>query len=336
MSIIENDTGEATIEGSTGSDEIAPPTSGSTWFDLYYDFGQSDNDSILAGDGDDWVFLTPGTDTLSGGNGLDTLSVNIFDTIIVTEVGALQFDPLGDPTYRYQYAGVRIDTALGTYELNFLHQNPQPFVPDELHFSGTITGFEVIEGSFADDVLLGSNGGQKWAGDPLRYETFRPGGGNDVINGRGNYDTLSYASHLLADANPTTGITVRYGGHAIDDGFGGTDNFLNIEYVEGSGLSDTFIGSNADELMSGYIDGADRFFGGGGVDRVTFGYYLDIGHGVTANLTTGNGIGFFGAALKFQGIEELYGSNLADTFTGSAKDNYLFGALGNDSIYGWR
>jgi Ca2+-binding RTX toxin-like protein len=70
----------------------------------------------------------------------------------------------------------------------------------------------------------------------------------------------------------------------------------------------------------------------GGVNALD---YASYGSAVTVNLTTGAATGIGGgAAGKFTGIANVFGSSKADSLTGDANNNILVGNDGNDTITG--
>ncbi|MDH7810003.1 MULTISPECIES: calcium-binding protein [unclassified Rhizobium] len=79
-------------------------------------------------------------------------------------------------------------------------------------------------------------------------------------------------------------------------------------------------------------DGAEETITGGrGADAVD---YSDSQSGVDVNLSLGTGIGGDADGKTYVSIENVTGSEFADTLTGNAADNYLRGGGGNDVIAG--
>ena len=78
--------------------------------------------------------------------------------------------------------------------------------------------------------------------------------------------------------------------------------------------------------------GKDVLSGGGGIDTVTFDA---VAAGVSVDLTNGGYQATVGLdEIKFNGVENLVGSDFRDTLVGGAGDNVLTGGLENDSITG--
>jgi Ca2+-binding RTX toxin-like protein len=100
--------------------------------------------------------------------------------------------------------------------------------------------------------------------------------------------------------------------------------------ISGFGGNDALAGGNGDDILIGR-SGADSLNGGTGIDAAS---YAGSTAGVTVNLTTGAASGGHAAGDTFTAIENLVGSDHADTLTGNARDNLLNGGLGNDGLWG--
>ncbi|MDQ2066887.1 Hint domain-containing protein [Xinfangfangia sp. CPCC 101601] len=131
--------------------------------------------------------------------------------------------------------------------------------------------------------------------------------GNNTLNGGDENDVISGLS----------GRDTLYGGAGNDVLDGGTGN----DQLYGGAGDDTLIGGA----------GADRLFGGDGIDTAD---YSSSGAGVNVNLSTGRGSGGDAASDTLSGVENVIGSDFADTLTGDAADNFLSGGTGNDALYG--
>ena len=109
--------------------------------------------------------------------------------------------------------------------------------------------------------------------------------------------------------------------------------------VPGTPFDDTLAGTvNADTLL-GFVGNdtlfgslsADQMDGGDGIDLVD--YTLSLG-AITANLTTGLGLGGDAAGDTFIAIENLTGSGFDDILIGDVGVNVLNGGAGNDLLTG--
>ena len=118
--------------------------------------------------------------------------------------------------------------------------------------------------------------------------------------------------------------------------------------IYGWGGNDRLYGGDADDILSGG-NGDDELYGRGGNDWLhggSGGDKLDGGPGtdtasyaksrgaVTVNLATGSGSGGDAQGDTLTGIENLTGSEHADTLTGNDEDNIFEGAHGPDTITG--
>jgi len=119
----------------------------------------------------------------------------------------------------------------------------------------TLHNIEAVRGSEYNDHLTGSDSGA--------FESFEGRAGNDYIDGRGGIDRIDFSG----DAGP---VTVNLGWGLANDGFGGTDRFMNIEAVRGSAFGDVLIGSWGDDYLYGN-GGDDVLTGNPGNDVFGFG-----------------------------------------------------------------
>lgn len=143
------------------------------------------------------------------------------------------------------------------------------------------------------------------------------GAGNDLIDGGGGNDTL-------------------HGGSG-DDRIYAHSNFGETAAVFGDDGNDTLFGSA----------GADKMDGGAGNDWVDYsmentaqvGWSSHWGNymwnpGVTVDLTQGTGHGGWAEGDTYVNIENVRGTDYADTITGDANANILDGGAGNNVVHG--
>ncbi len=146
--------------------------------------GGSSLDLMLGLDGADRLFGLAGRDSLDGGAGNDTLFGNDGDdTLLGSEGNDVLLGGSGSNELRggagfniASYAGlvpVNANLATGWASANGLD---------------VLLGIQGLVGSAAADTLTGRNGA-----DIALGETFRPGGGNDSVDGGGGIDTVEYA-----------------------------------------------------------------------------------------------------------------------------------------------
>lgn len=100
--------------------------------------------------------------------------------------------------------------------------------------------------------------------------------------------------------------------------------------IQGLAGDDTLVGDSGNDRLNGG-PGADRLEGGAGTDRAD---YATAATGVRADLS--NSASNTGEALGdvFVSIEDLGGSNFADTLVGNGGANGIWGGQGNDGLSG--
>lgn len=198
--------------------------------------------------------------------------------------------------------------------------------------------------------------GQGAPGGNRVFMTVWDGGGVDT------YDFSKYTTNLTVDLNPgawtTTSATqlarLHYNGSQIADG-----NIANallykgdlrslIENARGGSGADSITGNQADNSLWGNAGndklygnngndvliggaGADRLDGGAGIDTAS---YQEATAGVIASLFSPGGNTGEAAGDTFYFVEQLVGSNYADTLTGDDNINGLSGLAGNDTLNG--
>jgi Ca2+-binding RTX toxin-like protein/pimeloyl-ACP methyl ester carboxylesterase len=299
--------------------------------------GTSAGEVINALGGADWITPGGGNDTIDGGAGRDMLSFfNLPDT-----PGRTNTD------YRLD-----IDMEAGT-AVNHDGSEQISFTNIE-RLTGTVFA-DRIRGTAGDDQLRG-------LGD---YDWFVATTGNDTIEGGTGQDMISYVEWQNAAVNtggpfnpggaPPVGATVT--GVVVDLVNPGNNTNLaaghvydSVERITGSGRQDVFYGDGNSNDFRGLGDydwfvgssgGRERYFGGDGLDTVT---YFQSTSGVTASLRNGalvngeeTGRGTRGDAaldLYFE-IENLVGTNFDDDLTGNAERNNLAGLDGDDFLFGF-
>jgi Ca2+-binding RTX toxin-like protein len=263
-------------------------------------FGRAGSDAITGGNGDDVFTGGSGADTLHGGAGLDA--------VLYTDDGA---DGGGIAATGL---GVTVNLATGTATDNWGHTD-------------TLISIELAYGSSYADRLTGGNPASG-SGVTDGFEGFRGNAGNDTIDGGAGFDRAYYDNSPVA-------VSVTLGGTAsgsAQDGWGGADTLINIEEVRGSAYNDSLAGSDSGvfESFEGR-GGNDTIDGKGGVDRAS---YQTSPAGVTASLAAGSAIDGWGGMDALLNIENIRGSDLADSLTGDAGANDLEGRAGNDTLIG--
>uniref|UniRef100_UPI0031E0FB9A calcium-binding protein n=1 Tax=Inquilinus sp. TaxID=1932117 RepID=UPI0031E0FB9A len=272
--------------------------------------GGGDN-RLDGGAGNDVLLGGAGTDTMTGGAGADHL-----------DGGA---GPVDNAIYSSSPAGVTVDLSLGIGHGGDAEGD-------------TLSGIEVVNGSFSfDDTLIG-DGAANWLFGL---------GGNDRLDGGAGADLLVGDSTLPGDAGvDTAGYSTSTAGVTVDLisglGHGGDaegDRLSGIENVIGSALADRLIaGAGANALTGGAGDdalhggaGADVLDGGDGVDQAD---YRGSAAAVTVDLLAHTAASGDAQGDTLTGIENLFGSSLDDHLTGDDGRTILGGGNGADTLIG--
>jgi serralysin len=240
------------------------------------------------------------------------------------------------------------DTIQGNTVNNLLNGNAGA---DTIFGNG---GDDIINGGDGNDVLLGSFGtdvinggaGDDWIEGGFVKDTVDGGDGNDtfyVRDGEFGDDTTGGTGVDLLDLSNYTSrgsiVNLASGTYDFVASFGGPYTIGGVENVSGTQLTDTITGDGAsntlygnggDDLLRGGV-GADTLNGGADIDTAS---YSESGAGVMVDLTAGTGAGGNAAGDTLFGIENVNGSQFADTLTGDAGANLLRGWNGNDLLRG--
>ena len=295
--------------------------------------GTNFNDSMIGHDGRDSFITERGSDTVNGGAGEDRV----------------RYDRNGIDS-------VTVDLAAGTATALFsgvAHTDTLISIED---VRGSRTGSDLLQGSDADNEMLGNGGNDTLAGR----------GGNDYLNGGDGTDTVVINANI-AD------ITVGYNDYGIAissaDGydvideveqFQFNDGTLSLSQIEallppgetvvgtdgndsldgtgggdtiagGSG-SDTIDGGGGDDEISGSTEN-DTIFGGSGDDNIGGGTGDDSIEGDTGNDTIGAGRGN-DTVDGGDGDDGVFGGADDDILYGGEGDDNMGGGFGNDQVYG--
>jgi len=180
---------------------------------------------------------------------------------------------------------------------------------------------------FNDDFVYAN------AGD----DTIVASAGTDFLDGGDGNDWVSFETATTAvTVSLVTGIaTGSFPGEKTP--IASTSYLKNIENIIGGALADKVSGDASNNILNGNA-GNDTLDGGDGWDIVS---YEKIGtqvptSGVNIDLSASPGkvtSAFFGNDTLIN-IEEIWGSELADTIKGDKGNNKFKGGLGNDSIDG--
>lgn len=207
------------------------------------------NDRIVGTRGDDDIFGYGGDDILIGGAGADNFVGGRGADTIDGGTNATGRDQLN---YESSSAprGITVDMAKG-------------YAIDPWGFRDTFKNIEQIRGTKFADKMYGSSGD----------DSFRPVGGNDIVDGRAGIDWVRYDRDARGGGN--YGVTVDLAAGKATDGYRNKDTLISIENALGTDKADVLKGSKvANELRGGA--GNDKLYGGLGKDVLEGGAGRDI------------------------------------------------------------
>lgn len=225
--------------------------------------------------------------------------------------------------------GLRDEVRFGGATAGVVVNLKQGTASDGQGGSDTLIGIESVRGTDFADSITGSD--VSLYADPeeaiFNYvERIEGFGGNDILNGGGGVELLSYF-------NSPGPVEVDLVSGIARDGYGNTDTISNFEIVGGSAFNDTLRGSNgiAYEILSGgpgndLIDGR-----GGSLDLAS---YSIATKALALSLFSTTQADGQGGIDTITGIEGLIGGSANDQITGDNGPNPLHGAGGDDSLTG--
>ncbi|NHB77831.1 M10 family metallopeptidase C-terminal domain-containing protein, partial [Rhodobacter calidifons] len=330
--------------------------------------GTAGSDMIVGGDGAEVILGGAGNDILADGGGSDTLFGGAGADLFVMALDG-EHDVIAD----FQFGIDRIDlsawgrihslaaltitaTATGaliTYgdeTLELISSNGLPLLPGNFQLRDFIGLWHapptppdpanLIHGTNQIDILYGG------AGDDMFLISL----GADTIYGGDGFDTI-----ILTGS--TAGIRVNLESPHHNTLMAAGQVYVSIEGIIGSYFSDTLTGNAEDNRIEG-LDGNDRLSGGAGNDSLYGGNGNDtLLGGVGADLLDG-GAGRDRASYReaksglvadlanpglntgeaagdiYVSIEDLEGTQGADTICGDGQANMLFGLGNNDRLEG--
>jgi Ca2+-binding RTX toxin-like protein len=317
--------------------------------------GGAGNDTLIGGDGNDTLVAGVGYDNLDGGAGNDYIDASQADASSTghdwiqagtgndTIIGNKALFDAGnglDLSYSNVAGTAGLTFNVGSNGTGTVVSNVTGLVNDNFTYA------HYFEGSEGNDIFHGS--------DNPQFEVFSGLAGNDYFDGGVGFDILAYEDDYWSGGY--AGIQADLINHYVIDGFGNTDTFINIEAVRGTRYADTMIGDAFDNKLLGNEGndtlsggdgndtihgdagddsliggtGDDNFMGGTGNDTMDGGagydnvWYGDATSGINANLATGVVTGGEGTDTLIS-IEDIEGTNFADTIIGSNADNYIAG-----------
>ncbi len=272
----------------------------------------SGNDRINGSDrGDDIIAgRNPGNDTIFGGGGRDFIKADAGNDVIDGGDDRDTYSLTETFFDEYAFRGAVVNLATGV-------------AIDSWGGTDTLFSIERVQGSRLSDELTGSAADEQFWGLKGR-DTIIGGAGNDAAR----YDRD-------ADYGGVRGVTVNLTAGTARDGWGQLDTLSGIENVHGTAQADRITGNGQDNyIIAG--NGVDVIDGRGGSDTVEF-WNDFVTSGAIVDLSRARGQvrnDGFGNVETVTSIENLYGTFLNDSLTGSRGANWLEGDGGADTLIG--
>jgi Ca2+-binding RTX toxin-like protein len=321
--------------------------------------GSGFDDSITGTAGADDMRGNAGNDFLDGGAGVDILDGGAGDDVLRGGAGADQLiggAGLDAADYTSSASGVAINldgslSAGGDAAGDTLSSIERVIGSG---YDDTLTGTsqnEVLEGAGGNDTLYGGGGSDTLDGGAAD-DLLNGGAGADTLIGGTGFDTVDYSGSASAvtvrlDGTPSsggdatgdslTGIEGVIGSANDDQLYGGTANDTldgasgNDQLFGGVG-DDTLLGRSGDDILEGGL-GADSLDGGAGNDTAS---YANATAGVAVSLDGSAGTGGEALGDTLTNIENLIGSDYADTLGGGAWERDHLGRRGRRHPAGQR
>ncbi|WP_341913140.1 calcium-binding protein [Ferrovibrio terrae] len=328
-------------------------------------FGGASADVLTGGDGNDTMDGGTGSDSMYGGAGNDIYYIESGDGIseaanagIDTAISSVSFT-LG--------ANVENLTLTGTVALNGVGNDLGNTIIGNSGVNALTgnSGADILHGAAGDDNLQGGldndvyrfNRGDgfdtvfddytyrqeyleynEWGEAGLAYRDVQLNAGQDTLE----FGAGITAADLLFETSgndlivglQNAGGTLTAASQAADrvllqNWYNVNDKIENIRFADGSTLS-LQIGTSGNDALAG-TTGIDLIIGQAGTDTVS---YAGSAASVSVSLVTGAGTGGNAQGDILIGIENLTGSNNADTLIGDAVANVLNGGYGYDVLQG--
>ena len=292
--------------------------------------GLSGANRLFGGDGDDRFYSGKDADLMDGGSGADSVF------------------------YVSSDSGVQVDLQSGRGRFGFA-EGDRLIAIEKLHGSDHDDilsgdgGDNLLVGHAGDDILMGYGDDDRLFGQEGN-DILIGGEGSDRLEGGEGFDVASYEQS-------STGLVADLLSSWRSNGEAAGDELRSIEGLRGSAFGDGLYGDNNGNLLDG-LDGddvivgragANSMLGGAGNDRLYSGrdadsidggadldavFYAYSDTGVEVDLL--DGVGRFGSAEgdRLTAVENLHGSDHADTLRGDQGANLIVGKDGDDFLLG--
>jgi Ca2+-binding RTX toxin-like protein len=341
--VVNLDTGSAT-DGLGGTDVLISieQVRGSPYADFLV--GGNGNDLLIGGGSpglpEDTMVGGAGNDTLTGSGQIDRVDYSAAPSAVIVNLGTgTASDGQGGTDTL-----ISIEQVVGSAYGDNITGSPSANRFDGGDGNDTITGGlsgpDSFFGDGGSDLLVGTDSNDFMDGGDGE-DTLVGGAGNDFLNGGNQIDLVNYTQ-------ATGAVTVNLETGTASDGQGGTDTLISIEQVLGSVYGDSITGSASADQLDGISGddtltggaGDDTLFGGAGNDTLDGGNQIDVANygpstgPVTVNLEAGTASDGQGGTDTLISIEQVFGSDYADSITGGASADWLDGGQGDDTITG--
>ncbi|MBU4193364.1 MAG: hypothetical protein KKD85_13780, partial [Proteobacteria bacterium] len=300
--------------------------------------GSDDSTNALYGGGgnDSFIMSTylEAEDTVSGGDGTDTLTFTYNGGDVLTNVTGIEHITLGDAATTL----VGHDT-LADYLSTFTLDATALSGGNNLDWDGTfIANFrQHVIGSAASDTIVGGSSHDTLLGGAGK-DWLEGGAGCDSLDGGGN-DELQRELDIASYENEEYAINANlFTGRVTGGGY--TDTISGIEGIRGTTLGDTFVGD------SGWVN---LFFDGGGSDSYDgnsehdpdedTGFDIVSYHYATAGITaimigTSGSVTLGGNVDTLTDIDMIWATPYDDLLTGGEGDEEFMPGEGDDVVDG--
>ncbi len=339
--------------------------------------GNQGNHYFDGGAGDDLFRPGMGYDTIIGGAGTDTLSYNdLAQSYVVINIANQSSDKIGLTSSDYgidNFSGIEKFIGTGAND-TFIAAMNQNSVFD----AGA--GNDLIIDSTANDTYIGGDGNDSFR-NLMGNNTIDGGLGQDSIDFRypsfgdpaiytrfelqlNKVTTFLAADQSVAGVTTFSGIETFYGSNGNDEFFGsnasetvytgaGNDIYnagISVDPITGvenfiTGNDTVFLGDGDDYVQDN--DGQDSYFGGNGLDTISFNFTQASGTGLLIDLVQGyattlnsslsgefNIVGDFENVFGTSNNDVILGNMINNMLNGQSGDDTLNGGLGNDTLTG--
>ncbi|RKF16829.1 hypothetical protein D6850_04630 [Roseovarius spongiae] len=326
-------TGEVRIDsvaGMTGTGHVVDDIDG---FEAI--IGSGFDDTFL-GDGGATTFgYTGGFDMFDGGGGADFVNFSNFGSAVWIDLdyaaGAEAWTRDGSDVKSGAWRSIA--TIVNAPNVDGTNFDDEIEGDDNVNIIYGLDGDDMITGHGGADMLYGGAGNDVFKGN---WDIYL-----DAIDGGDGFDTVdvTQADAITAiDLRNMTGVEAILAG-AFDDALNGDDG-MNI--LNGGGGSDIMYGHGGADIfvLDGVVGSIDFVYGGLGSDSVDL---SEFAQAATVTLETPLDYGYVNTTIGgvthevgvlAESIENVIGTDFADSMTGNDADNAFSGGFGNDTATG--